>query len=103
MLRWLRRIITTVVLLALALGGLAAALGYTLSGPKYAGPPTDHFDGQRFHNMRESEHEGLTDVLRWQLKRERGPWSERSQAPGPRPPARVERGALRVTFINHAT
>jgi len=103
MLRWLRRIVLAVVLLAVAAGALIATVSYVLSGPTYAGPASDHFDGQRFVNMRAAEHEGLGALLRWQLKRERGPWSERTLAPGARPPARVENGGLRVTFINHAT
>lgn len=97
-------------LTALGLGGLAGALvlavvigGYLFSGPRYQGPPSDHFDGKRFRNRREVPHAGFGAFLRWQLGREVGPWAHRNQAPGPPPPARVGQGEMRVTFINHAT
>lgn len=99
-------------------GGLAAlgvlvALGLTvqvgacvLGAPRYEGPVSDHFDGERFHNpnhARLGDH-GFGAFLRWQLERERGPWRSYEDAPpGRKPPERVTDGRLRVTFVNHAT
>ncbi len=87
--------------LALA-GGVVGGVGCALSGPRYEGPPSDHFDGERFQNMRKGGH-GFGDFLRWQLERGKGPWTSRATPPGPPPPAQVTGGALRVTFVNHAT
>lgn len=69
------------------------------------GPVTDHFDGERFFNPSGARpHRHPSQLLKWQSNRQRGAWSEyREVASGPRPPARVGQGALRVTFINHAT
>ena len=88
--------------------GLLACWGMTgccaLSGPRFAGPPSDHFDGTTFVNQDPADHGGAADLLRWQLTAEPGPWQARlDAAPGPKPPRRVERGELRVTFIGHAT
>jgi L-ascorbate metabolism protein UlaG (beta-lactamase superfamily) len=75
-----------------------------LSAPRYRGPISDHFDGERFHNEAPLEERGFRDLLRWQLHRNRGPWEPRLDAPpGPPPPVRMGRGEIRVTFVNHAT
>ncbi len=93
------------VIVGLAAAGTAAAAvllaGRHFSAPRYDGPPSEHFDGRRFRNLRPIDH---ASVLRWILTREPGPWDEWLDAePGPAPPERVGRGALRVTFVNHAT
>lgn len=91
--------------LGLMLGAALPVVGCALSGPRYQGPKSDHFDGKQFHDRSDTPLKGLRDVLRWQLgHRERGQWHEVSDArPGEPPPRRVERGVLRVTFVNHAT
>jgi L-ascorbate metabolism protein UlaG (beta-lactamase superfamily) len=93
-----------------ALGGalvLAAAavviLGYALSAPGWQGPASDHFDGERFHDLRPVPHGGLGAFLRWQRDRHPPLWEDRSAPPGAPPPQRVAGGQMRVTFINHAT
>jgi L-ascorbate metabolism protein UlaG (beta-lactamase superfamily) len=53
--------------------------------------------------MRAVPHGGFGSFLRWQWSREPGKWTERRGPVGPRPPARVASGGLRVTFVNHAT
>jgi L-ascorbate metabolism protein UlaG (beta-lactamase superfamily) len=83
--------------------GLVLVVGYVLSGPRHRGPVSDHFDGKRFRNLKDVPHGGFFPFLRWQRTRQPGPWSDRQLSPGPRPPARVGRGELRVTFVNHAT
>jgi L-ascorbate metabolism protein UlaG (beta-lactamase superfamily) len=70
----------------------------------HRGPPTDHFDGERFHNQVPAEDHGPLALLKWMFTREAGPWREYTDAsPGPPPPARVGPGELRVTFVNHST
>lgn len=76
---------------------------FVLSTPRYAGPASEHFDGERFGNGAPRP-TGLADMLRWQRTRTPGPWrSYQDFAPGPPPPRRVDEGVLRVTFVNHAT
>ncbi|MET0402514.1 MAG: MBL fold metallo-hydrolase [Cystobacter sp.] len=76
--------------------------GCFFSAPTWKGPPSDHFDGQRFVNLEPREQR--MDFLEWMSTRRPGRWKERHDAPhGPPPPERVGRGELRVTFINHAT
>ncbi len=90
-----------VALLSLVLGylGLNAC-----SGARYAGPPSDHFDGERFFNPGGHDDHGLGDLLRWRLQRQPGAWPQ-TPLPAqvrPDPPQQVTEG-VRVTFINHAT
>src|SRR6185369_9963185 len=63
-----------------------------------------HFDGERFHNQGGVEVQGAGAFVRWVTTRAQGPWRAWTDAePGPPPPRRVERGEMRVTFVNHAT
>jgi L-ascorbate metabolism protein UlaG (beta-lactamase superfamily) len=101
--RWVRRLLLALAVLVVSFVLLVGGLGYAFSGPTYQGPPSDHFDGRRFENMRAVPHGGLGAFLRWQLGRQRPAWTDRTTPPGPPPPARVTGGALRVTFVNHAT
>ncbi len=64
---------------------------------------TDHFDGRRFYNP-DGREIPLTSIIGWLTHRDRGPWYPYRDLPhGPPPPRIVADGALRVTFINHAT
>lgn len=70
----------------------------------YDGPPSDHFDGRRFHNPGAPVERPPFAFLRWQLTREPGPWPDfRPLAATDQPPERVHGGELRVSFVNHAT
>jgi L-ascorbate metabolism protein UlaG (beta-lactamase superfamily) len=78
-------------------------LGYFLSGPKYKGPVSDHFDGKKFFTPGGKPAKGLGDVLQWMMKRRRGPWKPQSQLPlGDKPAARTDSG-IHITFVNHST
>jgi len=100
--RLFRRFFTVLAALLLILGGGVGIGGCIFSAPRWKGPPTDHFDGERFFNLEPREERG--SFLKWQLERKPGVWKEwRDALPGAPPPRRVERGALRVTFINHAS
>ena len=93
-------------LTGITLGGLAVAtlLGCsTFDAPAYQGPRSDHYDGDEFYNEDQIDH-GFWALLEWQLTAERGPWPEWIEVePGPPPPRRVDRGELRITWVNHAT
>lgn len=84
---------------------LALTLCGCFSAPRHQGPVTDHFDGKRFRTPgAPAPTRGVGKFLKWQLNAETGPWrSYREEPPGPPPPQRVALGAVRVTFINHAT
>lgn len=70
----------------------------------YEGPRSDHFDGERFHNLAPREDKSLWTLLKWQFTRTRPEWTwQEGPAVPTRPVARVEGGELRVTFVNHAT
>lgn len=74
------------------------------SAPRYRGPKTDHFDGERFINQSGPRTQGFGAVLKWMFTRDARPWRTWTDAPyGPPPPERVGPGELRVTFVNHAT
>lgn len=91
------------VFLAVAL--VTGVIGLMLfAAPPYRGPVSDHFDGRRFRNQERVPMSGFGQALRWWLLREPGPWRPFIEAPpGPKPPLRVGRGQMRVTFVNHAT
>ena len=59
-------------LLALLLSGCC-----TFSARGYRGPPSEHFDGERFFNRCATHPEqGAWGLLSWVLAREPGPWPE---------------------------
>jgi L-ascorbate metabolism protein UlaG (beta-lactamase superfamily) len=76
--------------------------------PYYTGPISDHFDGERFFDPHGAPPRGRRDLLRWMVDRygrgTRAKWP--AWAPSPyadRPPARVDGGGLRVSFVGHAS
>ena len=102
-----RRVVDALVSLVLSLGALAAIVvvvgGYALSGPKHHGPKGGNFDGHRFVNVPETDHGGWWALGKWLATRKPPQWQKREVVFGPKPPARVGKGELRVTFVNHAT
>ena len=73
------------------------------AAPRYRGPRSDHFDGERFRNPHEEWQSELA-FLKWRMARQPGWWPRyRDLPPGPPPPERVGGGSLRLTFVNHST
>ncbi len=108
--RWPRRALWTLA----ALAGLVASglgVGCALSAPTWRGAVNGHFDGEKFVSPGGpprvagfGDADGFMAFLKWQRESQRGAWREyREEPPGPPPPREVATGALRVTFINHAT
>jgi L-ascorbate metabolism protein UlaG (beta-lactamase superfamily) len=97
------------VLLAVIIGvaltfGSIVVLGWLVSTPHYKGPVSDHFDGERFRNLRATPHNDFRNAARWAATRKRGDWSRYRDEPyGRPPPKRVDGEQLRVTFVNHTT
>jgi L-ascorbate metabolism protein UlaG (beta-lactamase superfamily) len=95
------------------LGMLAAAAAFIgvssvwMSRMKnYAGPVSDHFDGERFFDPDGVPPKSLGDVLRWQFGRDRQRQAWPEWAPSPHadtPPARVAGDKVRLSFVGHAS
>lgn len=99
---------TLMAIVSIVLGALG--VGCSLSGPRWNGPVTPHFDGEKFFTPGAPPPPtmgslgNLGRLLEWQANRSPGPWKPyREVPPGPPPPRDVPPGAMRVTFINHAT
>jgi L-ascorbate metabolism protein UlaG (beta-lactamase superfamily) len=70
----------------------------------YSGPPSDHFNGEHFHNPSNGFPRGGGGLIRWLANRQPGPWRKWiDAAPGSIPPDRVGDGAIRATFIGHSS
>jgi L-ascorbate metabolism protein UlaG (beta-lactamase superfamily) len=80
---------------------VASLLG--CSAAVHRGPPGEHFDGRRFHNVPEVDQPGFGDLLRWIGNRSRGVWKSLQKPPGAPPPRRVSCPDMRVTFVGHST
>ena len=98
--------VATVASLPVAFAALVAAGGWWFSAEPWRGRLTEHFDGNRFRNPPGGKRRGnpTRDVIKFLTsERMRGEWRTVDTPPGPKPPARVGRGEMRVTFVNHAT
>lgn len=95
--RWLTGLGGIAVVTAMALGSCAAR------SPRYEGPISANFDGERFHNPTPVV-KSFGDFLRWRATREPGDWEFRPNPPAASlPEERVTGSTIRSTFINHAT
>lgn len=85
--------------MALALAGCGRFIA-----PAYHGAMSDHFDGKHFFNYERTPERQLEDAIRREEPgRHRGHWADWQDTPTDTPPPRVTGGALRVSFVNHAT
>jgi L-ascorbate metabolism protein UlaG (beta-lactamase superfamily) len=96
--------------LVTVLAGLAAAAGlsafWTSRMKTYSGPPSDHFDGERFFDPDGVPPKSLGEVLRWQFggNRQRAAWPEWAPSPhADTPPERVDGAKVRFSFVGHAS
>lgn len=68
----------------------------------YSGPPSDHFDGLRFHCRGQATTDrSFRDLLRWQREGSRARWPRHVPVTPVVPPERSD--AVRVTMVGHAT
>ncbi|HET9486964.1 MAG TPA: MBL fold metallo-hydrolase [Chryseosolibacter sp.] len=96
--------------MVLVIVGLIAALplimmliGISISGPRYKGPASDHFDGKKFLNPENVKAKGGLEVFKWMLSRKRGPWRPNlTENYGKHPLGHFKEG-IRITFVNHST
>lgn len=97
-------------LLALALVAaifflLVALIGFFLSGPKYQGPISDHFNGKTFINPNGKSANSFGGVLKYMRERSPGPWKSNYETfVREEPiPANVKLDKVKITFVNHST
>lgn len=87
-----------------ATGGciLALIIVTFLNRGYHDGPRSDHFDGSRFHNPEPGP--GFLDHAKWIIGMDTVEWPDWIQdPPQPPPPARVDKGRLRATYINQSS
>jgi len=92
-----------VIILLLLIPAAIGFIGWKLSSPRYKGPVSDHFNGKVFYNRNNVEVKGFGEFIRWIASRKKTKWKKIDAPTGPPPPARVGKGELRITFINHCT
>ena len=72
--------------------------------PYYNGPPSDHFDGERFFIKGVTRDKTRGEFWRWRLRGNRHKWPKSyPSSHHDHPPKRVEGSALRVSYIGHAS
>lgn len=72
--------------------------------PYYNGPPSDHFDGERFFVRGVTRDKTRGELWRWRTQGKRAPWPKRViNEHVDHPPARVPGDRLRVSFVGHAS
>jgi L-ascorbate metabolism protein UlaG (beta-lactamase superfamily) len=72
----------------------------------YRGPPSGHYDGERFFNPGGAESHGGSParfVNRVLSSNQQAEWPERVDVAQTAPPARVEGEEMRITWVGHAT
>lgn len=96
--------ILILLLAAIAVAPLILIMtGVLISGPRYKGSRSDHFDGSRFVNQGGVKAKGGLDVFRWMMFRKPARWKhDYTENYGKHPLAHVKDG-IRITFINHST
>ncbi len=85
---------------------VAFFVAYAVSAPGYQGPKTDNFDGSKFLNRPGYQEKGFSDLIKWGLNRNMGPWTELTVEDvefGPKPTDRVNNSTQVITFVNHST
>lgn len=78
-------------------------IGVALSGPKYRGSNSDHFDGSKFVNPGGVRAKGGMDLVRWMLSRQKRSWGKEVLGQHGRHPLAHFKDGVRVTFVNHST
>jgi L-ascorbate metabolism protein UlaG (beta-lactamase superfamily) len=107
--KWLRRLGTLLLFLAVALCFAPSLIPAFLDRLYYEGPRSDHFDGERFFNPdpgpQAGAHGGPSRYFNRWLRGgdERARWPDRVAVRQAVPPRRVEGGEMLVTWIGHAS
>ena len=95
--------VLAIVGVILAIPLILIIIGMTISGPRYRGRVSDHFDGSKFFNPGGVKAKGGLEVFKWMITRKPGTWKvEYPQTHGKHPLGHFREG-IRITFINHST
>jgi len=79
--KFLRRAVLTFAALLVLAGATVAGLGcYAFAAPRYHGPKSDHFDGERFFTPGAPDHGSFAAFWKWQTDRHPGPWRQVADA-----------------------
>jgi L-ascorbate metabolism protein UlaG (beta-lactamase superfamily) len=105
---WLRRIGTAFLFLAITICLAPSVVMPFLDRIYHEGPPSDHFDGERFFNPGTVRHGGSAHgpagfYNRWLRGAERSAWPRNVPVTPTVPPAHVGGDEMLVTWIGHAT
>lgn len=100
-----RTLLKYLTLAGIAGTGAVFARAAIRGNPYYSGPVSDHFDGTRFFNPGGEMPRGFIDLLRWQLGGNQAEWPASVPSPYPTavPEPTVDRHALRITMVGHAS
>jgi L-ascorbate metabolism protein UlaG (beta-lactamase superfamily) len=106
--KWLGRLGSPLLFLAVALCFTPSLIPPFLDRIYYDGPDSGHFDGERFFNPGPAHHAAahggpMRFVNRWLGDDERAKWPESVPIRPTVPPHRVVGGEMLVTWIGHAT
>ena len=90
------------ILAVLALSAILLMIVVYSPVASYAGPPSDHFDGNCFFND-EPEHT-FSDMIKWLWEMKTVDWPKWVEdPPQPAPAAFVGGKEIKITYVNHAT
>jgi L-ascorbate metabolism protein UlaG (beta-lactamase superfamily) len=96
---WILVVLVTIFLAVVAM----LTVGILISGPRYKGPVSDHFEGSRFVNPGGAKAKGGLEVFKWMFTRKPPKWKDDVvESYGTRPLTHFHDG-IRITFINHST
>jgi len=95
--------VMVIVGLVLAVPLAMVIVGMYISGPRYRGPESDHFDGVNFINPGRVKAKGGLALVRWMLNRKRGYWREDLTENYGKHPLGHFKDGIRITFVNHST
>lgn len=96
-------IVAAIGVLILSVPLLMFMVGFAVSGPRYHGQPSDHFNGSKFLNPEKIKAKGGWDVFKWMLSRKPGPWPAPIPGDYGKHPLGHFKDGIRITFINHST
>lgn len=106
--RWLGRIGTALLFVAVALLLAPVVVPPFLDRIYYRGPASSHFDGHRFFNPDGPSgpvagHVPVRALLRFLAGRDRATWPDHLPVTPGHPPARISGGRMVATWIGHST
>ncbi|MEA3018230.1 MAG: hypothetical protein QOI38_2952 [Sphingomonadales bacterium] len=102
----LKRLGTAILFLVVALSLAPSLIPPFLDRIYYRGPPSDHYDGERFFNPGmppPPRRDAGRFFRRWARAADRAEWPERVPVTPTVPPRRVAGEEMRVTWIGHST